>query len=106
LRKIVMCEKCGHAPLMHEEDGTGATCIVCKVERQIYGSRIICTERFIFPISRSEREQAGRANPDSYPGTIVCAECGCIWWQHIGYLCPDGISTFLPLIEGNPTIIH
>lgn len=103
------CQACGHAPIMHVQDGLYTVCRVCYLladEGQLQrmtGRLTICTNQFKFHLPRVEREQAARADKDSFPPHTVCAvpDCGFEWQQHMGYLCPSGDSTFVPLIESD-----
>lgn len=99
-----MCPTCGHAPVLHVPDGLGsATCVACVMLRssgnQDTAFTGICTEKFVFKLTRSEMEQAMVASKDSYPQRTECIECGMDWLMHKGYLCPDGNSTFVPLVN-------
>lgn len=102
---IGQCPLCNHPPIRHEPDGTGATCIVClwlanqDIQNHKSTPRKICTLKFEFKLSRAEREQAVKADKNAYPQHQECAKCYCEWMAHIGYLCPSGDSTFVPLFD-------
>lgn len=99
------CPICGHAPIRHVEDGTGATCLVCLAGRQLGFTQSVCTLKFEFKLSKREREQAELADKGSYAPRTMCAVCYCYWEAHSGYLCPSGDSTFLPyLYERQPML--
>jgi hypothetical protein len=103
------CPLCHHPPIRHVPDGSGHTCVVCQflaqqtLENALRGLPVhpvtICTAGFKFKLSQREREQAAVADKNSYPAKTVCAECDCTWESHMGYLCPTGDSTFVPLLE-------
>lgn len=95
------CQTCGHAPIMHIQDGPLTICRVCKLLYDEGSINTVCLNQFRFKLPRVEREQAARADKDSYPPHTICAveDCGFEWQQHMGYLCPSGDSTFLPLLD-------
>lgn len=104
------CPVCHHPPIRHVSDGTGATCLVClwlAEQAKLYGKLPVnvCTCRFTFKLSQRERDQAEKATKTSYPQMTVCAECGLEWRGHSGYLCPDGDSTFVPLLDSSQPFI-
>jgi hypothetical protein len=103
-REAQLCSICHHAPIMHVEDGLGtATCAVCLKLRELSAHdttyRGVCSEKFIFRISKAEQEQARAASKELYPQKQYCLNCAMMYMQHWGVLCPDGNSTFLPLIQ-------
>jgi hypothetical protein len=66
----------------------------------------ICTRRFQFKLSFTERMQAMAADKASFDQKTLCAAigpdgqiCNHEWRQHWGYLCPSGDSLFVPVIE-------
>jgi hypothetical protein len=107
------CPACHHPPIRHVPDGTGATCTICAwlagqaLEAAANRERFVmpgwnghvCTLRFVFKLSRREREQAERADKGSYPPKTVCAVCDCTWEAHAGYLCPTGDSVFIAVLD-------
>ena len=94
------CE-CGHPRIRHMSDGYGWVCQICMFlnmqDSSTYNN--VCTRPQLFKLSQREREQAARAAKDSYPPHTVCVMCGYEWLQHMGYLCPSGDDTFLPLLD-------
>lgn len=94
------CNRCGHARIRHVQDGLGSTCLVCLALYRNPGmAGNVCTERMTFKLSQTEREQAARASKETYPPRTICAVCECEWTQHMGFLCPSGDDTFLPLLD-------
>jgi len=103
------CPVCHHPPIQHKPDGMGVSCLVCvfmaerAVEDAVNGYVVnipkVCTLKFEFKLSQREREQAVLADKGSYPPKTVCAECDTTWEAHMGYLCPTGDSTFVPLLD-------
>jgi hypothetical protein len=94
------CETCGHAPILHVPDGPCLGCIgQAGMQDKLTESTQVCTKRFTFQLSQREREQAIKADKESYPQWTVCVMCGAWWCQHKGYLCVTGDSTFLPYLE-------
>jgi hypothetical protein len=102
------CPTCSHPPIRHVQDGTGWTCIVCEFEvRERLNDRIrVCTTAQVFKLTQTEREQATRGAKDSYPPRTVCAQCSYTWESHLGFLCPNGDDTFLPLLDTGFLITH
>lgn len=110
------CSNCGHLPIHHVQDGLHTTCRACQLLANegaiVYGKRwnqsMVCHNRFRFKLSRVEREQAARADKGSYPMHTICAQPDCAfeWCQHMGYLCPSGDSTFIPLLDKDLPFIH
>jgi hypothetical protein len=101
----MQCPTCGHTPIMHIQDGTTTVCRLChflndqgQLERYT-GLRLICMREFKFKLSRVEREQAAKADRETYKPHTICADCDYEWQQHMGYLCPSGDSTFVPLLD-------
>lgn len=98
--QIGQCPICMHPPIRHIDDGTGTTCLVClSLYSYGTGSGRVCTLKFEFRLSQSEREQAIKADKEMYPQRTTCANCFHYWMQHDGMLCPSGDSTFIPLLE-------
>jgi hypothetical protein len=60
----------------------------------------ICAERFPSRLSQSELDQARAASKDSYEFKTMCATCREIWGSHEGFLCPNGMTLFVPAIGG------
>lgn len=95
----VHCPTCGHFRSRHtKEDG----CVICAFEiAKGWRSGLICGELFPSRLNQSELDQARAASKDAFAGTTRCATCLEIWWSHNGYLCPNGMTLFVPLIGGD-----
>ena len=105
------CPACHHAPIRHEEDGIGSTCIVCLWlhQRDISEGRRphdVCTVKFAFRLSKHEREQATKAAKSTYPQRTICLICNCEWRAHTGFLCPTGDSTFVPDLDNRKPFLY
>lgn len=102
------CLGCGHPKIRHIQDGLRIDCIVCVhlLREDATFNRPVCHVKFNFKLSESEREQAAAANKESFDRHIKCAVCLGEWQEHMGYLCPSGDSTFMPLLESNLPYIH
>jgi hypothetical protein len=95
------CTNCGHPPIRHIKDGQHWLCLVCVIMAREGMKSIndLCTVPMTFKLSEREREQASKADRSSYPPHIVCAVCNYTWESHLGYLCPTGDDTFIPLLD-------
>jgi len=96
------CPQCGHIKIQHSPDGLGFSCAIClflEREKQPLPGGKVCTMKFKFKLSQSEVEQAKKADKESFPPRTICAICNFTWQQHMGFLCPTGDDTFLPLLE-------
>lgn len=92
------CNICEHPPIRHVREGNSWTCLVCVLMVREGMKKEVCTQQMNFKLSQHEREQAMDADKASYPPRIICAQCFYSWEQHVGYLCPSGDDTFLPLL--------
>lgn len=98
------CDLCGHPPIRHIQDGRSWYCLVCEslVRNGVRLNGLLatlCTQQMNFKLSEHERAQASIADKASYPPRTICAECFYEWEEHMGYLCPSGDSTFIPLLN-------
>lgn len=107
------CDICKHPPIKHVPDGSGSwICLVCEMLVRtgsvFYGQMVIvpCRKQMKFKLTQSEREQAAKADPESFPSHITCGECGFAWMNHLGYLCPSGDSTFIPMLPQGFLVTH
>jgi hypothetical protein len=102
------CPICHHPPIRHVSDVIGNTCLVCiwmLKEGQIRPEGV-CTRKFNFKLPLQERIQAASAARDSYEPRRVCVNCACTWEQHWGFLCPNGDSVFVPLLDKDLPYLH
>lgn len=93
------CKECAHPPIQHVIDGKTSVCLVCILLARENPSLRVCVQRMNFKLSQHEREQAAKADRESYPAEATCANCFYNWAQHTGYLCPTGDSTFIIFID-------
>lgn len=91
------CDHCGHWKTRHTKE---VGCLVCAfAQKQGKISLLqICRELFPSRLPAIEIEQAKKGSKESYEFGTICASCREIWGSHEGYLCPNGMTVFIPQI--------
>ena len=98
------CEGCSH---WRRDHNAAIGCLICHREIELvllgrmqpYPGLHMCKASFRSPFSTREIEQAKAAAKDSYHAEMPCAMCGEFWMTHQGYLCPSGVTLFVPALS-------
>jgi hypothetical protein len=99
----VDCPDCGHTKIQHPL--ALGFCAVCHQLESLWlmGAEVsfsgkVCRRGFAGLFSQGEIEKLARVPRNSFKQWDVCAVCEAYWCEHMGALCPSGMSTFKPMV--------